>query len=1206
MRLTKRQQDAVDHRGSNLLVSASAGSGKTEVLARRCVGLIADPAQPCDVERLLVVTFTRAAAAELRVRIAQALHKQAAATSDACLRNHLRRQELLVDAADIGTIDAWCGRVVRAHYDQLGIDPDYTVLTVEDAALLRAEVLDELMAHIQRGDPDPLWDAARAWIGRGTSPDERFLRQMIQQLNRFREHLVSPCHWLQAQRTLTEQNDASAVLATAIANECQLQHEQLLAMLPTLPDDAGAILAPYATSLETWAAEVTTGADVQTVVAAIDGTQLTKRGQRNVPQIVKTIKTRWLENRLQKKYKPELVANIIQRQPACNTLLRHLLDLEARYDAALRQRKTHAASYEFADVLRMTLDLLGTDTGAPRRTPTPIARRLQARYEHILVDEYQDTSPVQVEALRLITRQPPQATNRFMVGDVKQSIYGFRQAEPRLFSELIEAFEAGAAAGKVHYLPDNFRSHTQLLDTLNELFARLFDRELGGTSFGTDERLAAKRSEVANPTLDAQPRVSVHILREADASAADDTDDEVGVERMEREAQLAAAEIQQLFAADTQVPQREPDGTVSLRPLCRSDIVVLLRSAKQNAPLAARVLRDNGIACVAAGREALLDSIEVQDVCTILTLLVNRRQDVPLAAYLRGPAVGLDPQALLDIRSAKPHGDFHDASEHYRAQRPDERLAARLDRALAQLDRWAVAARECDVPTLLQKILRDSGLPTFALGLRGGRQRAVLLDALQNVAVAFNSTGRNSAEFVDYLESLASEDIDPGALTAAEEDVVRVMTIHASKGLEFPVVFLLGAGSAFNNISQRLDLQCDTRGGLGLRFKDYPARAELQSARHLVIKQLVAQRELEEELRLLYVATTRAKERLFISGYAKDDAWEKCLAEYATVAQPPLVSRLSVANRLEWVLMATAAGRLHETTTDRSAPVEVIQHDESELPLSTPGRQEPPAPGDDPTPAVQAWIDRGRRLIEMTPDRALVEFPAVLSVSALKELAQRDRSADAPQVLDLPASRLAAPRFATSPGAPAGSDVGTAVHRFLELADLRRLGSVGDVRAQLDALTTNGRLPPKQAALVNPDDIAWLAATDVGRRLAAEAEHVRRELPFVFALPVGQTNERAIVRGIIDVLVKTDDGLVLIDYKTDAIDSDTRLDERVRLYSTQMQLYAWAAGDILGRPVTRATLAFLRARRIVDVPPELPPLAQVLDAALGHHPPPYA
>ncbi|MBU0616824.1 MAG: UvrD-helicase domain-containing protein [Planctomycetes bacterium] len=1219
MNLTDSQRAAVEHRGSNLLVAASAGSGKTEVLARRCMSLIADPQHPCRVDRLLVVTFTRAAAAELRARVGRMLRETASETRDHRLRDHLRRQEVLVDVAEIGTIDAWCARVVREHFTTTegGIDPAFGVLGGEQATLLRNEVLDQLFEWVYTAD-DELAEAARAWILRHSKPSDAFLREIVLELNRYREHLTNPDQWIARQLELHSRgeaevrSEAARLLADALRAECAFQREQLDGVITAAESPAARDqLGEYRASVAAWCRRLDDPDAVDQVVGDITTFKFPGKARDCAGRdaaLREEVKGRWFEKRLKKRWDPEWVENVLAHAGRVAELVVTLLRLQERYRVLLDAKKRARGAYEFGDVLRMALDLLGTPAEGRRREPTPIAHALQRRYEHILVDEYQDTSPVQVELLRLVTRSEPGRSNRFVVGDVKQSIYGFREAEPRLFADQINALQRQREPGRVLLLTDNFRSHRDLLEGLNELFAALFDLKLGGTGYAGDERLCARRDEIANATLDGKPRIELELVFDdsPDATESDETNgDELPLQRIQREARVAAQRIGALLEANTQIPERLANGGVCLRPLRLADIVILLRSAKGNASLLAGVLRKAGIPCVAAGRESILDSLEVQDVRCAMTLLVNRQQDVVLASYLRGPMVGLSDAQLLEVRRAAPGAGFLGAVEAYRLGGPDRTLAGQLDRAVAQLDCWRAAARMQELPPLLRRILRDTGHVLFARALPGGEHRVAMLGALETLAVECSGRGQQGvAEFVEHLDALIEQDVQPVATPATGEDVVRIMTIHAAKGLEFPVVFLLNSGAAFSRRPRRGALECDEQCGIGLDFFDYPDRARLVSAAFGVNRQAATQRELEEELRLLYVAATRAREQLVIVGHTSGKKWEELYERCRDASGSlPLVSRLSATSMLEWVMMGVASGRLDSPVGDARPLVRVEAHaggielpNERALVSGT-----AVSDANQLTDADHDWIERGRIAVGTTPNTALAQRPAVLSVSAVKQQAARTRQEDVPLDLDLTVA-LRRPTFAGAAVREDGRSIGEAYHRFMQLADLTRLTSAEAVRRQLAQLVSDGRLSEEQVALLSADDLTWFAGTDEGRRVADNARTCRRELPFVYALPLGDDDERIVLRGVIDLLLEIEAGLVVLDYKTDRPRDEADWRCRIDGYSVQLQLYAAAAREIFGREVVGAALIFLREHCVVPVPIEPPTLETLLARAGGVEP----
>lgn len=1201
MKLTRDQQTAVDHRGSDMLVAASAGSGKTAVLTRRCVSLLLDPQAPCDVSRLLVVTFTRAAAAELRVRIAEELRRAAAKLEDSRLARHALRQELLLESAEIGTIDAWCGRLVRTHYDVLGIDPAFAMLAPEAADVLRRRVMDELFEWVFTADQSPAAQA-RDWLLRHNRPSDDLLRQMVAGLNRFREQLVNPQVWLQRQRQACEQDDrqaraaAGALLAAALAEDLQTHLRQTRALSADLKDPhALEQLTDYIGNLERWrdrlAAAAAPGEALEDVVAEIGAYRFRKLppgvDERQKARLAE-VRERWFRQDLLSTWEADQVRAMLARAPQARRLAGVLLALEEQFHERLWQAKTRQRVLEFADVLALALDLLGDPDGPASRRPTPAALALRQRYEHVLVDEYQDTSPAQVELLRLASREPARG-NRFLVGDLKQSIYGFRRAEPRLFAEQAAALRRADAPGRLHALCDNFRTSQRLLNTLNAIFERLFAPELGGLDYDDSARLRAARPEdaLANPTLDALQRLCVQLvvpLEPPDTSDPDDPQQAVPLERMQREARVVADCLREMLGRGTQIPHRRPDGSLELKPLEFSDVAVLIRAAAGNADVLADALRRLGVPCVVAGREALLDSREALDVRCVLGLLINSQQDVALAAFLRGPLVRLSAQDLLDIREATPRGGLMAAVQAYLAAPGDARVCQALRAALELLERWRAFARWEDPGALVRRIIREGGLDTWVLGLRAGAQRLARLQALEELAAQFAAGGRGGlAELVEHLDQLQEQELAPAISPPAGEPAVRIMTIHASKGLEFPVVFLVNAGARFRFSAG--SLACDESAGIGVRWFDLPARAVVRSAAHFCAQAQRRRRERDEELRLLYVAATRARERLIIVGHAQADTWQNCCTQFGG-APVPLLSRLKAASMLDWVLMALASCGAGEAAQAQALSVEVRT-----IPVST--RAPPAAEPIFHEPEIAAaldeaderWLQQARDLIEAPLDLTATRLPGVVSASLVRRPLDARGPEDATARLG-PSAVPALPRFAQAGGAKDESgalEAGAAAHRFLQHCDLGDLTSEWGVLRQISLLQRDGRLTAEQAALLAPADLSWLGASRVGALLRDGAQHCHRELPFVFGLPLPGRSERILLRGVIDCLIERDDGLWLIDYKATLPRDPARAAAQREAHRLQLQLYAQAAAALLGRPVREALLVYLKDRCIEPV-----------------------
>ncbi|TWT44664.1 ATP-dependent helicase/nuclease subunit A [Phycisphaerae bacterium RAS1] len=1229
-RWTDAQLAAITHRGSDLLLAASAGSGKTEVLTSRYVDLLADAARPCGVTQMLVVTFTRAAAAELRVRLARLLRERAEASdTPGERRGHLRRQAALLDLAEIGTIDAWCGRLVRENFDAAGMDPAFRILDELEAEELRERELERVFEELYV-ESSATAEQARAWIRRHTQASDAFLRNAVRGLSRFREGLPDPDAWLRRVHEGCELSDeamseaARSRLAEELRCELGFQAEQVSSLASAPP-----ALLEYARMLRGWAERLADARCLPDVLAAIENWAFPRAKRGTDSDLCDDIRKRWFEKRLQKHWERERIERFIVDAADAGRCTRTLLDIEARYQERLRVAKSAAGAYEHADVAAAALRLLGTPDSRGNFSPTPLARSLQRRYEHVLIDEFQDTSPVQVALLRLVSRDEPGRTNCFMVGDVKQSIYGFRGAEPRLFSALAADLSSQTRAGELRYLSHNFRTHDLLLEPLNALFERLFDRQFGGAAYGPEERLVAGRGELDNPSLAGEPRLSVHVLESQRRGGHDDDemteeDDETDLENVEREAQVAAREIHRLIHDGAMKLTRDENDAPALRPIGYEDIAILLRSAKVNAGRVAGILRDQGIPSSVCGRETILDAPEVVDVQNVLRLLVNRRQDVPLAAYLRGPLVGLSEPELLAIRGCwSGRGAFLDAVEAARRRCDDAPLRQRVTAAMDQLDAWRSVARIAALPELIRRIMSDAELPHFARGLKLGEHRVARLRAMQALAGDFSQGQRSGvAEFVAFLDRVAVSDSPPTVTVPAGRSAVPIMTIHAAKGLEYPVVFLLNSGARFNYGHRPASMTLDAKAGIGLRFADRVQRRIIRAAEHFLGDRALSQRLVEEELRLLYVAATRARERLFIIGHAAADAWQKQLDRWSQRSGPPLLVRRDAGSLLEWVLMGLAAA-----PSQCRSPFRVAE----EAPIVRARRAPDSSPAGDaalpPAPEDAAWADQAAAELLTPRDIGWSRFPAVLSVSAVKELARRDPAADRPATLREPAAALSRPTFAGEP--EDGRALGDATHRFLQLADMSRLGTPAGVAAELARLADQGRLTADAVRQIDAGDIVWLATGEVGQLLATLP--LWRELPFVYAMrpsvsepaaPGGEvssmahpdlplwnvtpppgvggseplsrarsappsasaSDEHTVVRGVIDCIAETPHGLLLVDYKTDRVRDERQLAERVAAYSMQVRLYAQAAAALLGRPVARAVLAFLRERRLVEVP----------------------
>lgn len=1205
MNLTDRQREIVNDRRGDLLVAASAGSGKTETLAQRVLALVRDPDAPVNIDRLLIVTFTRAAAAELRGRIAGLLRRAAAEASDRAHASQLRRQELLLDVAEIGTIDAWCARLAREHYADAGIDPAFRVLNQEQAELLRSEVLDELFEWIFTAK-DALAVSARDWISRQAQPDDDFLRQMVARLSRFLGQLRNPDRWRKLRYAALAQDDAalrqaeSRAVSVDIQAELLFQTQQIERLLQEdgRPDFTAAIQR-YAEELRDLSAGLKGGEAPAAIIERLAASRALKPPRNsNERDALEQLDRRWRRRRLTERWSTEKIASIALHAREVANHIECLLRLEVEFEARLEQRKRNQSTYEFQDVLRIALSLLSsTDDRSGPSHPSDLALRLRERYAAVIVDEFQDTSPLQVELIELVSRSDAAHAvgNRFLVGDVKQSIYGFRHAAPQLFAALAERSRA-QRPDSVKPLADNFRSHRDLLAPLNAVFSRLFEPGLGGAAYGEDECLLARRTEPQNPTLDRNARVEVYSLDDPQRGAEEELNPLApSLRKIEREARVIAQQVQRLLAAGVQIAEQR-DGAVGLRPARLADFVVLLRSAVQNAPRLAAALRREGLNASAVGRDALLDSPEVIDLIGALSLLGNRQQDLALAAYLRGPLVELSERELLETRRAAPRGGFFQAAQTVIrgpaaiAGAGARELKTKLERAFKQLDAWCSVARRADLAAVVRRILQDTQLDALAAAQPGGPYRVAMLEAFQQLAAEYAARiGGSVGEFCTYLEALRAQEVAPDAMVAPAAEAIRVMTIHAAKGLQFPIVFLALAGAAFDRRVGRGRILLSESLGVGLREPDYAARSELTNAAALSIDAQDRRRELDEEVRLLYVAATRAQELFVMTGHAPSRELDELERSAGGVA-PTLMEKLTARSALEWFIVAARSGPQSASAATGQIAYRRVAADETEPAMIAGGvvsgtagaPAEPHDPHNPASAADEEWVRTSLRLIEQEIDQHEARRPATISVSRAKQVAK-------PSTLAWAAATLKRPSIGR--GTPVdGTGLGSAWHRFLAMVNLRKIDTADDVQEQLRTLVAQRRLTLTEAALISPEDITWFGQTPEGQLLSRHAAFADREQPFVWALPNPPPARRqsrprsaqALLRGTIDCVFSTEQGLVVYDYKTDRRRSDW--DERIERYQAQVGWYAAAISALRNQPIVRASLIFLRERVILPAP----------------------
>jgi len=1205
---TDAQRRAIETRGANLLVAASAGTGKTAVLVERCLQLTTDPKEPTDIDRLLVVTFTEAAAAEMRNRLSETLRKRIEAEP---ANRRLRRQLILLDRASISTLHAFALRTIQEHFFRLGLAPNLNVMDQEEADLLCAETLDEVFESLYC-DEGEAGQRFRRLVGRyGSSGHDEPVRRVVVDLWRFLRSLPWPDCW--RERALTSYGSTGSPLIVRF-DELRAWYEPFTAALEEdlrrveaeareaaqWAYDTAPSLGPYENHFESVAEAF--GALLERLAGdGFDGAQQAVADYK-YPKIP-TVKG--VDESLRESAKSrndairqcfngairdgwcafsgeQWVATLRATRPDVETLF----EVVDRFDQAFSLAKRERGEADFQDLERLCFDLLlDREASSPDRlVPSAAAREIRDRFEAVLVDEYQDISPLQDAILHLSSRQdePHQISNLFMVGDVKQSIYRFRLAEPEIFLQKM--------AGAIHELPirridlsENFRSRAPLLAALNAVFRQIMIAEVGKIAY---EESAELRGGFDYPR-DAPPGVppptegvpiEVHLFDRSKDVALDEEDEEAAATADENPAAEEVEELEQIEIEARWVAERVqktvagPEfsiwdrGTKSYRPVSYRDIAVLLQTAVYKAEVFVRVMREMGIPAYTDAGSGYLVATEIQDVLSLLQLLDNPHQDIAAAAVLRSPLVGLSEDDLARIRIHRRNGDFFSAVAAYADRGPNEALRTRLAEFVTQIERWRSRVRRGPLAQALWTIYDETGYLDYVTAMEDGAQRRADLIGLYDRARQFDEFSRRGLgrflEFIRRLQETEGELGAPPAISEAE-DVVRVMSIHKSKGLEFPVVFMPDIGKAFNFENARGDLVADRHLGVAMREVDTERGIKYPTAAHLVVTRQIQRETLAEQMRLLYVAMTRAREKLVLCGSVQiERARQKWLSQArcnlkSAICNPQSEIRnsQSVIGALDPAVVGSARSfadwlgpalaRLGYIGRDDLEPQSAIRNPQSEirdfaihwhraeewkewrrksgepdadrdLLHKIAAMEAVAAPPHDTEQVAQVMDCLNWRY----PWRPLTELRGKLSVTELKQRFETDRETDEAMRHIFGASAKRRPEFlaataGASPESPLpAAEIGTATHTVLRHLDLAAFNAAGaehsapeqeaSVRRQIEQMVARGLLTPTEAASVDAAPIARFLNSPLGAEMRQQPDRVQRELPFSLAVPADE------------------------------------------------------------------------------------------------------
>ncbi len=1187
--LTPSQAAAIAARG-NILLEAGAGAGKTSTMVARCLAQLLADSNPISVDELLMVTFTDAAAAEMRRRIREALNRRSD-QEPANLR--IAEQLALLDHARIGTLHGFCFRLVRDHFHELGLDPQSQVLDEGEAKLLAKETAREVIdRHFQSesSSGQPVLELIRLH-GDG---DAQRIEALVVSLHHHLQTLPEPGAWLEREERAWAKFDRTA-WEHALVDEFRAAQPSWLEQLSNQPVENEIAHRCARLLIETSEAPTRTQVGELThKLAAFREDEHWKgnKGKHRDPILTVLDEAATLASlaTVTDSGDDALADDFALMQAHVLALLGLVREFGTEFAARKRQR----AGLDFSDLEQFSLRLLWV---AATQTPTATAGHWRERFKAVFVDEYQDINEAQDRIIAAISRDGA-AANRFLVGDVKQSIYGFRLARPDIFLRYARIWRAAGAGGQVLPLSDNFRSHEAILAFVNHCFAALMREDMGGIGYPPEAHLQfgdpAGRA-VLSRAYDAKPRVEFCLRLTASrrtASEADETEAASAVEEntnAENEALLVAARLRQLKEAGFQIFDRE---SKSLRAVEWRDMAVLLRATSGKAEIYARAFARAGLP-LAANRRGFFDALEISDLVSLFMLIDNPQQDLPLLAVLRSPLVGLTPEETVAIRLAAPaersYWSALNRHQELRTQAPDAGFR-KGQKFLDAFHRWRVQARRGSLSQCLEDILDATHYLDWLATQPRGHQQMENVQRLLELTRRYDSwQGRGLHRFLEYVRLIDADGDGPEPAAPPANDAVRLMTIHASKGLEFPVVVLADLNKPFRDDSPAAGFFVDDELGLCPAVID-PARAkEYSSLKLLAARRRQRLRLLAEELRLLYVAMTRACDRLILLGTVGEKRPEK---EWSIKLAAPL-SRLQIsAARSPMDLLGPLLPGIceredwHQVGEGSSHLItwRIIGSDERiEASAVAIGRTSTTAPP--PSPPELAGLNE--RLAFRYPFLQATRRSGKTTVTRIRRQIADSADPESNRLFEFdqhPTTRSNSSRLSAA-------EIGVAHHTYFQNLNLGMTTSMAELALEAERLVATGLLTEAERRSLKLEHVFQFWKGEVGRSIRERPTEVHRELEFTIALPAGELDEFAgrpepvstdlssttdpvIVQGIVDLAVISQREIWIIDYKTDQV-AGAAVAERARKYQPQVELYRRALERIYQRPVTGVWLHFL-------------------------------
>lgn len=1263
---TKEQQEVIDSRNSDLLVSAAAGSGKTAVLVERIIQMITSQADPIDIDKLLVVTFTNAAASEMRERIGDAITKELDKDPE---NKSLQNQILLLNKASITTIHSFCLDVIKSNFHTIELDPNFRIGDQTECALLKKEAIEEVFDELYEENNQGFLNLVESYAERG---GDKSIQDTLLQIHSFAMTTPDPIRWLNdsAERFNVNENFdfSDSIWAKYLLEFVELELGGVVEELNEAINNVEGIeeLETFTDKLKIEYKKIqkvlnsckVSWSEVYKELSSFEFENYVKgvkKIPKDAPEYIKIYKDRSKSTRDKAKKSIEEIVkssfnkdgeSIYYELNILYKLMKPISDMVLMFDTKYSEKKKEKSIIDFNDIEHFALKILTDKDENGNIIPSDVALKYQETFYEIFIDEYQDSNLVQEVLLKSVSKTD--CPNRFMVGDVKQSIYRFRQARPELFLNKYNSYniEKGSSHRKI-MLYKNFRSRDEVINSINYIFKNIMSKNIGEIAYTEEERLnlgANFKLNVDDKTI-VGGSTEVHLIEknnnlkvssnnyynsDDDYSSESDDDEYEELDNIQIEARMVGKIIKDIIKPNIDAKvQKVYDKTLDdYRPVEFKDIVILLRATSSWAPVFAEELMNMDIPTFADIGVGYFDTIEIKTVISLLKVIDNPIQDIPLIAVLKSPIFGFTPEDLVNVRVVNRQGSFYgalksvskfdsDFEEGFENNKVDIPLDFEKEefletvykcvKFLSKLEEYKVKSTYMSTYEFLWYVYNDSGYYAYIGAMPGGAQRQANLRTLFERAKQFEETSyKGIFNFINFVDKLKKSSGDMGSAKTLGENanVVRIMSIHKSKGLEFPVVICSALGKNFNMMDFRKNILYHQELGYGPQFVDFDRRISFPSIAKEALKKKMLIENLSEEMRVLYVALTRAKEKLILTGSIKSldknlDKWASNINRYGKVSEYDIFKGK---NYLDWIMPVVIK---HKDSSDLRENLDIdiyVDNDESSWTTRLWNREDisiNSVEKEDKDSVekilesinLEGYNSEYGKCIEESLNYCYSHIlstikPSSISVTDIKKIQE---SYDE----DLSDNLFSQKKYEVSLKKPlfvqnnevnksiSPSERGTIVHMFMQVVDLNKIETIDSIKVQIDNLINKNIITENQASVINPFKVYKFFKSEIGSRML-KSELINREKVIYSRVSMKDVyfkddeiindnlniydNETLMLRGVVDAYFEEDGEIILIDYKTDFVNEEN-VDEVINRYRKQLELYAIALSELTGKKV---------------------------------------